>query len=225
MSPTWTISGPLLRFAGLERCPYPVHALGFRILDNKGEAWTRRFDDFKFAYGDSREAAIRGGCAVMAAAVQSLRFTPPVVLVSAISSHDERLSPTCGLARLGDAIAVRAGWGWRPDVLSKRRHESRHSMMQGAAEVRDAVVEGAYASEKVAAGTVVVLDDFATRGATIADIGRAVRSASGNVAIVGLVLGKNERVSWAGAGVNNSHIPDSYEQLWLEGEPDGTGRN
>lgn len=212
----WAIQGPLLRFSSLVQASFPCYALGFRILDNLGDPWTTRFSDFKFQSGVSHERAIVGGCAVLATAVQGIALKPPVVVVSAIPSHATRLEDRHPLARVGRAVASSRNWAWRPDILSKRVHESRHSM-KGSALVRDAVVEGAYQAGMVKASTVVILDDFATRGATINDVARAIRQSLKGVDVVGLVLGKNERVKYAGNAVNNLHIPAVYEQVWLRG--------
>lgn len=212
----WVIVEPLLRFSGLESCHFDIYSLGFRILDNKEEAWTNRFDLFKFGHGAQQSAAISGACAVLPDAARRIQLPQPISVVTAISSQDTTLNPNSGLAILGRATAASTGWSWSQDALAKKPHASRHNTPCSAQD-RDALVQGAYTADRINAASVVVIDDFATRGATISDIGRAIRTTSGNVNIVGLVLGKNERAGWAGARVNNNHIPARYEELWEEG--------
>jgi hypothetical protein len=219
MSPSWTVSGRLLRFPSLDNCPYEVRALGFRITDIP-DAWTQRFNEFKFGSGVGKEAAMRGASAVLSDAAHSLVLGGSVAVVGAISSADERLDRSGGIARLGEAVSARNGWSWCPGVLTKRRHQSRHQM-GGNAIVRDAVVDGVYSALHVDAATVLVIDDFATRGSTIADIARAIRQTTPGAKILGLVLGKNESIAWCGGAVNNGHIPAEYERLWREGASDG----
>lgn len=215
VSPWWTVSSELLKFPHLERCPHEVYAMGFRILD-VADDWTQRFNTFKFGQGAAGEAAVRGACAVMSQACGSMVVGSSVAVVAAIASGDEQLNPRSPVGRLASAIAESRNWRWLPGALSKRRHESRHNMHANAL-VRDAVVEGAYRCTYMTESTIVVVDDFATRGATISDIGRAVRAVCPHAQMVGVVLGKNERVSWGGAEVNNAHIPEAYERLWREG--------
>jgi adenine/guanine phosphoribosyltransferase-like PRPP-binding protein len=216
MRTTWRIEDNLIQFPRLESCTYPISALGFRILDEDQEKWTRRFYNFKFGDVHAKELAIRGACAVLGIAASTIQVYGPVAMVSAIGSSDTVLNPSCGLARLGAAIAMRTGWNWMPYALRKQSHMPRHKMSVSAVE-RDAVIAGVYTSKVIKARTVIIIDDFATRGATIAEIGRAICESSGEAMIRGLVLGKNERKSFAGTGVSNAHISSKYDILWQRG--------
>jgi len=213
--PAWTRAGDLIRFESLDNCKVPILALGFRITDQSQEKWTERFNAFKFGWGSRGKKAVRGACAVMPAAAAALRLEGPVALICAISSSQEALRAGCQLARLGAALGESLGWQWLPDVLSKRKHRSLAKLKFGTD--RDSEVEGAYRADSIIARTVVILDDFATRGSTIGDAARAVREAGDGKHVIGLVLGKNESAEYAksmNVEINNDHIPQALDDLW-----------
>ena len=213
MSPYWSALAGRLHFPHLDSCPYEVHALGFRVTD-VADTWTGRFNAFKFAGGAVGRAAVRGACRVMPMVAASIGLSGEVAVVSAIASHDEALDMGSPLNQMAAGVAAANGWRYVPERLGKKKHAPRHNMKESGI-VRDAVVRGAYSCAVITEPTVVVVDDFATRGATIADIARAVHDKAPSARILGLVLGKNERVGWMGASVNNTHIPENYDQLWL----------
>ena len=95
-----------------------------------------------------------------------------------------------------------------------------HSLTGSAA--RDAEVDGAYscATFSPTVTDVVVLDDFATRGATLCNIAKAIHAVKAGVRVHGLVLGKNEREVFAAehnVKVNNAHMPPDWDAAWMRG--------
>lgn len=192
-----------------------VYALAWRMTDDRDEAWSKRFDAFKYA----KQPAIRGACKVLPEALDGLRLSPsPVTLVSAIPSGETALPKNHALQKLGIAVSDAMGWGWLPEALSKKKHRKLVEIKQNADE-RDAEVRDAYtAIPLTGAKCCVILDDFVTRGATMNDAARAVRASSPSVKhVYGLVLGKNESRGWAGQcgiGLDNDHLPPDLLAMW-----------
>ncbi len=204
-----------MRFSRLDGCSIPVFAIGFRIEDSFADPWTERFNQFKFGHATRQSAAIKGACATLPAAIMSAGLPTSATIVSAIGSADVTLDVKSPLAKLGIAVAARTGWDWQPGVLQKRAHQSLKTLR--SAEDRDAMVGGVYTAGAVQAATIVILDDFATRGSTIEDIARALRTRQPTIELYGVVLAKNERIEWSerlGQPVSNGHIPRRLEDLW-----------
>ncbi|WP_163784198.1 hypothetical protein [Myxococcus vastator] len=185
--------------------------IAYRITDRPNDLWTERFNAFKS--GDPR--AIQGACRVLSQALKNIRFiVGPVILTAAIPSKFRVLPVASPIYLLGSFIAKALGWTWRPEILRKRPHRQLHLMYNSAR--RDAEVEGVYrCTVRGLEGTVLVLDDFITRGSTIREIARAIRQGNPAVNVVGLALGKTERVAhWEAGGINNGHVPEELAQVW-----------
>ena len=63
-------------------------------------------------------------------------------------------------------------------------------------------------------GLVIAVDDFCTRGATLADIARAVRASNPGWKVQGASLAKAERAAYWKGELTNAHIPDSLDAIW-----------
>lgn len=188
-----------------------VLTLGWRITDRWDDPWTARFNAFK-----SRDArAIRAAKAVIATALQRITFgnEPLGMVAGAISSSKEQLEPADPVWQLGAAAAEALRAPFRPEVLRKQTHKSLHNLSGAAA--RAAEVNGKYIATGVGdPKTVLVVDDFVTRGNTLADIARAIAAnATGPVKVYGLALGKTERASWM-QDISNDHVPARLAQIW-----------
>lgn len=212
----WTVCGDFMYFQALDNSQTPVLALAYKFSDHEGETWTGRFNEFKFGGVQAQSTAIRKASAVLQAACRGLAFTQPVTLVSAIGSGDTSLDPRCALSRLGTSLAGQLQWQWQPTVLSKRVHASLKTL--ASMNKRDAEVAGAYrASSPPKVGTVLILDDFATRGSTISNAAKALSAAGCTATIYGLVLGKTERSHFwleRGTPIDNSHVPSKLDKIW-----------
>lgn len=218
MPPTFEMMGPLMLMRRLDvaSCP-PLLAIGFRLTDMRGELWTSRFNAFK----QGHPAAVAAGIRAMQAGFQGatragMRIRAPVVVVGAISSADTALQVQCPVWQLGAALAADFGWEWRPDALSKSVHRSLHGL-RGAG-TRDTEVAGRYRAERVdgTEGTFLIVDDLCTRGATLAEVGRALRAASPDCITLATAVAKTENSRyWAGrGGIDNSHIPAELDRAW-----------
>ena len=60
----------------------------------------------------------------------------------------------------------------------------------------------------------IVVDDFCTRGATLADIARAVRESNPGWRIQPVSLAKAERAAYWKGELTNAHIPDVLDATW-----------
>jgi hypothetical protein len=191
-----------------------IYTLGYRFIDGSNEDWTRRFNGFKYGYAQP----IRGASKTLPAALATSSFSSTrIVLTSALPSDAAALPKTHPLRTLGFAVAQATGWNWLPDLLTKQKH--RKLVKLGYGKDRDEEVENKYTAQPVrGATTCVILDDFITRGATMNEAARAIRSSSGTVKrVFGLALGKNEKLSYArqfGMDLSNDHIPADLLQKW-----------
>jgi len=190
--------------------------VGFRITDRPNEKWTRRFNQFK--YGEP--AAIRAATRTFCAAFED--FLPPgnprVVVFSSVSSGQNIVQHDTPASILASALAGSRGWEWLPHHVTKDRHP-RITGLPSAAE-RDATVDGVYLSAAIGGdpGLVLVVDDFCTRGATLADIARAVRASNPGWKVQGASLAKAERAAYWKDELTNAHIPDFLDATW-RGDP------
>lgn len=191
-----------------------VYTLCWRFKDGGLDPWTQRVNAFKA--GDSR--AVRGACRVSAAALRSLNWTSfaPVGVTCAISSGETSLRAGQPLHVLGESVARTLGWRWLPDLLSKQVHRSLHSIPNAVE--RDQAVDGAYAAGPAAGlKTLILLDDFCTRGSTLSDAGRAIKSSNPGLVLFGFALGKAETIAFAaqnGVTIGNDHVPVEWAELW-----------
>lgn len=191
-----------------------VYTLCWRFKDGGTDAWTQRVNAFK----SGNPQAVRGACRVAAEAVGSLSWNDfaPVGITTAISSADTAIRPGQPLYTLGDHLARSLTWKWLPELLSKKPHRSLHSIHN--ASERDQAVDGAYSATAVRGlKTLILLDDFCTRGSTMTDAARAILEADRNLIIFGLALGKAETLAFAaqqGVTLNNDQVPGDWADWW-----------
>ena len=191
--------------------------VGFRITDRPEEKWTRRFNRFKYGEPSAARAATRTFCAAFE------DFLPPgnprVVVVSSISSGQNTVQDDTPASILASALAQSRGWEWLPHHVTKDPHP-RITGLPSAAE-RDAAVDGVYLAAPIGGepGIVIVVDDFCTRGATLADIARAIRESNPAWEIRAASLAKAERAAYWKGELTNAHIPDFLDATW-RGDPE-----
>ena len=168
--------------------------IGFRITDRPGEKWTRRFNRFKYGEPAAARAATRTFCAAFEDFLPA--GDPRIVVVSSVSSGQNIAQHDTPASKLASALALSRGWEWLPHHVTKDRHP-RISGLASAVE-RDATVDGVYLAAAIGGepGLVIVVDDFCTRGATLADIARAVRESNPGWKVQGASLAKVERAAY-----------------------------
>ena len=182
----------------------------------QGEKWTRRFNRFKYGEPAAARAATRTFCAAFE------DFLPPgnprIVVVSSVSSGQNIAQHDTPASILASALAESRGWEWLPHHVTKDRHP-RITGIPSAAK-RDATVDGKYLAAPIGGepGLVIVVDDFCTRGATLADIARAVRESNPGWKVQGASLAKAERAAYWKGELTNAHIPDFLDATW-RGDP------
>ena len=214
------LAGRLMRFDALDTSgdAFPTYTVGWRIKDEPDE-WTRRF----LGYKDARSGYGRAGGELLLAAFQELLqvsgLEPGDVLICTAFGHAATgPNPDSILFKTGAYIAEQTGASWFPELFAKKKHKSLRLVGDGAA--RDAEVNGKYWSGTVAKGkTVIVLDDFVTRGATLGEMHRALHEGCPGTPMIALALGKNETASfgrYCNLPVNNEHIPAEWATLWQQ---------
>ena len=212
MPPNFEVVGRLIRINHLDVGDLSLLTVGFRITDQRDEKWTARFNRFKSSDAPAIEAAIRTFCT----AFHNVRYPGDhrVVVVSAISSRHTSVVPRTPAARLGKALADSRGWEWHVGLLSKRLHPSLSSM--SSAPDRDSTVNGIYSASRIAGdpGVVLIVDDLCTRGATLADIARAIRQSNPEWRVRAASLAKTERAEFWQGTLTNAHIPEVLDSAW-----------
>ena len=198
----------------------PVYSIGWRIVDHP-DAWTKRFQEFKQGNVD----AINGAKLLLPRAVFELVKAKSLNakktgLVTALSSSRTLSDINSPLFKAGEYVCSRLGFQWLPDLYNKKTHRSLHSIP--SADKRDKEVANKYSCGTIPdVDTIIILDDFVTRGSTMAEMARALHAQKPNVKILGFALGKNERYSYAiqsGVLVTNLHIPRDWTELWDKGK-------
>ena len=191
--------------------------VGFRITDRPREKWTRRFNRFKYGEPAAANAATRTFCAAFEDFLPT--GNPRVVVVSSVSSGQNIVQHDTPASILASALARSRGWEWLPHHVTKDRHP-RISGLASAAE-RDATVDGVYLAAAIGGnpGLVVVVDDFCTRGATFADIARAIRESNPGWKVQAASLAKIERAAYWKGRLTNAHIPGFLDATW-RGDPE-----
>ncbi len=206
------VDGRLIRTFRLPVGGLGLLTVGFRITDRPREKWTRRFNRFKYGEPSAIRAATRTFCTAFE------DFLPPgnprVVVVSSVSSGQNIVQHDTPASILASALAGSRGWEWLPHHVTKDRHPSL-TRIASAAE-RDATVDGVYLAAPIGGepGLVIVVDDFCTRGATLADIARAVRESNPGWNVQGASLAKAERAAYWKGDLTNAHIPDELDAIW-----------
>ncbi len=210
------VMGRLMRINRLPVGDLGLLTVGFRITDRPGEKWTARFNQFKYGEPTAVKAATRTFCAAFEDFLPA--GNPRVVVVSSVSSADIIVEYDTPASRLAGALAQSRAWEWRPEVITKDRHP-RISGAASAAE-RDATVDGVYLATSIGGdpGLVIVVDDFCTRGATLADIARAIRGSNPGWEVQPASLAKAERAAYWKGELTNAHIPDALDAAW-RGDP------
>jgi hypothetical protein len=194
-----------------------VNTLAWRFTDRADELWTQRINRFK----DGHSEAIAGAGRALDVSVPqlggSLGWNPNETAASvALSSADTGLVPSKPLPKIVTNICGKHGLKWMPSLLSKYPHRPLHNCLtQGEREAE--LAKASYTATGSLAGIkrVLIFDDIATRGDTLTAIARAIKKISPRVEVVGIALGKSERVSYAadrGHTISNDHVP--WEKSW-----------
>ena len=206
------VMGRLMEIKRLPVGDLGLLTVGFRITDRPGEKWTRRFNQFKYGEPTAARAATRTFCAAFEDFLPA--GNPRVVVVSSVSSGQNIVQSDTPASTLAYALAQSRGWEWLPHHVTKDRHPSLTGI--ASAGKRDAAVDGVYLASAIGGepGLVIVVDDFCTRGATFADIARAIRESNPGWQVQPASLAKAERAAYWKGELTNAHIPDELDAAW-----------
>ncbi len=223
--PNWENRGRLLYFPTLDtNNPIPdVYTIGWRILyANGNDEWSWRFKGFK----DRKRVDVKGCAKILRDAVMDIMkhhnfANDETGIVTALSSQNTESDPKTILYKAGKWISEQTDTEWRPYIYTKKKHKTLHKL--DSAEERDNEVAGKYTCKKCdELSQIIIIDDFVTRGSTLAEMYRALLDSNKSVSVICLALGKhiNTRhfnLDIATLGVNNSHIPAKWESYWEKG--------
>ncbi|MCY3569167.1 MAG: hypothetical protein OXH38_11100 [Chloroflexi bacterium] len=209
---SYVVAARLIRIDSLPVGDLGLLTVGFRITDRPGEEWTRRFNRFKYGDPSAVRAATRAFCAAFE--LFHPAGSPRVVVVSAVASGQNIVQHDTPASTLASALARSRGWEWLPHHVTKDRHPSLTGIVSAAE--RDATVDGVYLAAPIGGdpGLALVVDDFCTRGATFADIARAIRESNPGWEIQPVSLAKAERATYWKGDLTNAHIPDILDAAW-----------
>lgn len=191
----------------------PLVSLGWRITDRSDEPWTARFNAFKA--GDERAVRAATTVGVELLANFAAWFGGNVSVVCACGHFDPHPLPNSPVSRLALAVATRFGWTFEPNLLRHRLH-SRLSGVRDAG-ARRKLIDGAYTAARATHDRILIVDDFTTRGETMAEITRALVASRSTAKPWGFALGKTERQAWAsmsGRQLNNDHLTAATATAW-----------
>ena len=193
-------------------------AIGYRILDDQDELWSRRFLSLKDGTVDSRKAAL----AVMRVAMPVLLDTlgldgEDVTFAPALRSHERTASTSGMISILAGYCAAHWSSAFSPGLLSKQPHESLHIPRKSVPERRAILEKADYRADNVTTAYVFVVDDLITTGLTLSYIAGAIKNQNPEVKVYGLAAGKHayqSHFSSVGQPSANSHIRPEWNRLW-----------
>ena len=141
--------------------------------------------------------------------------------IPALSSSETVASERGFLSVMTSACAKAANVDYVRNAITKETHHPLHR--SGNAEKRREILDEAnYKSVRIEAETILIFDDFITRGETLSHIAQAIHKANSKVRVYGVCLGKNESRSYLeqqyGIEISNDRIPTKWDDLWKQGE-------
>ena len=161
--------------------------IGYRLLDDQNELWSRRFLRAKDGLQPSMEAAK----ALLATAISELFATSRVsaddiTFTPAVRSRESTASPSGTLAILAQQCATAGGCRFAPQLIRKEPHESLHSPPKSVPRRMEILEAANFRSQKVATSRVIVVDDLITSGLTLSYSAKAIKALNPNVRVFGL---------------------------------------
>ena len=135
-----------------------------------------------------------------------------VLLLCALPADQTTLPKGHPLWHLGNSIAQTRNWAFHPFQLQKRVHKAL-GKAQLSRKDRLKEVYGAYTYDGPSNfDLVVILDDYCSTGATMAEIARAVKASNTDIKAAGLALARS-RSDRSGKTMNN-HLRSDWGVLW-----------
>lgn len=198
--------------------------IGYRFTDDydASDEWTNRFRRFK----QKRKAAVYGAVNLMKTAVPILMNNLGIdesrtTFIPALSSSEPVASEKGVLSVMARVCAKSANANFVGNAITKKVHHPLH--FSGKKDERREILDEAnYKSVRIKTETILIFDDFITRGETLSHIAQAIHKTSSGVRVYGVCLGKNESRSYLkqqyGIEISNDFIPKKWDDLWKQGE-------
>ena len=197
--------------------------LGYRTTGGGSNAWSERFNRFKFGPPRSQGVGIAVIRATMGSLTKQLLAGSNVPMremtfARALGSGKTTANPGGPIAALTMAGARVFGNPFRLDLLTKQPHDSLH-MSGDTADVRAEIIRNAgYRAGVISARVVIVFDDFITRGDTLGAIADAIKDTNPNATVNGVALAKNQGVDYLDPDTANDHLLSALSDLWDQHE-------
>ena len=193
-------------------------AIGYRLIDNQNERWSRRFRRVKDGIPSSRKAAQAVLGVAIAELMGALQWDgKDVTFTPAVRSKETTASTSGTLSILAQHCASQCNGRFLSQLLSKQPHESLHVPPKKVPERRAILEAASFTASNVNTPYVIVVDDLITSGLTLSYSARAIKNQNPQTKVYGLALGKHEYLSNfddADKASPNDHIPAKWAQLW-----------
>lgn len=217
--PGWTELAGWMRFDALDDGDHlsGVFTIAYKITDDGTEAWSARFTRFKA----KDQVALSGAIALLERAVPHLvgalgLDARQVVCIPALGSKETVASRAGLTAALASSSAAALGAQFELSAVAKNAHKPLHGIYN--ADDRQAELDkAAYVAQPVRANSILLFDDFITRGSTLSRIAGALLASNRGASVYGIALGKTERRRWV-PDLSNAHVPAAWNELWEQGE-------
>ena len=193
-------------------------AIGYRLIDNPDEVWSRRLLSLKDGKLASRNAVLAVMRVAMPVLLDDLGLDgKDVTFAPAVRSSETTASQSGTLARLAQHCAALWNSEYSRQLLSKQPHSSLHWPSKNVLERKQILEEADYQAREVTTANVFVLDDLITTGLTLCYSASAIKNRNPEVKVYGLAPGKHAYRRDFQAGrrcLPNSHIPPEWDRLW-----------
>lgn len=219
--PYWTPEAGWMRFNHLDAAPQldACFTIAYRYTDNGNEIWSERANRFK----SKDNAAWWGATYLVREAivplVRSLGLSPDeTIFVPALGSKETQAAPNGWLSVIAKQSSEHAQCAYADGLIAKKTHAQLHSIYNIAGRDEE-LAKACHVAAKTDASTVMVFDDFVTRGSTLSATAAALKKTNPGIVVYGVALVKAERVGYA-TNASNEHVGDRWNTLWLQGEED-----
>lgn len=184
-----------------------IYAIVIRSRDHRSETWTSRIHELR----QGQAQALAGWTRVLLEATKSLKTNKNTVLTCALRAERTAFLKDDPIVQLGRALGQDKNWDFRPDILNKRAHRSL-SKLRMADHERRREVKSVYTCDKLeSVKTFVVLDDYCSGGATLAEVARSIRTSNRYAKVLGLVLGRTR----SSPKSINDHLSEQLCSKWF----------
>ncbi len=189
-----------------------TYCVGWRDSSNPNEHWT------KLCNAAKAQKSVEFRTVLLAATAAAIRcdFKASSIIVLPLIKHCQTQAYRGDLTwHLAENIASAIGGHFERSLLKKKQHRQLQGLDK---ETRDKTVAGKYMYRPTSQSfdptqvLFILVDDFVTRGSTMNEAARAIRTQHPNAQVVGFALAKTYRSSYSGLQ-NNDHFDQNIRRI------------